>query len=140
MRVERKEKLRFFREQTKCELCGRICPQGTDPAHVFARGSGRLDISINLLSLCRGFAEKGWVSCHQDYDHGKISQYQVLAKVAKREGTVPDAIVQVIHFLRYLPKDATDRQFEVGVVNWDFSQAGRMLARRMWKEIAHEPC
>ena len=40
-----------FRHAERCEWCGKKTPQGCDPAHIFSRGAGRVDIAGNLVSL-----------------------------------------------------------------------------------------
>ena len=74
MKIVDEALLALFRSATRCEWCGRDTPEGADPAHVFARGVGggsRLDIRINLVSLCRGWHNGQWVSCH-DANHAGL--------------------------------------------------------------------
>ena len=92
-----------FRAKSHCELCKRWCPGELDAHHVFARGMGggkRLDLRINLVSLCR------W--CHQDYHSGRISRHELLTLVAHRENRRPGAIATEIYRLRRRPKRRAD--------------------------------
>lgn len=60
-----------------CELCGR--EQATHVHHIFARGmggGGRLDVAINLISLC-------W-QCHRKVHDGRILRSHILQAVARR--------------------------------------------------------
>lgn len=83
-----------FRLTFRCEVCKKA--RDVDPHHVFSRGSGRLDIAINLISLCRG--------CHNLTHAGKVKREQILAIVARREGWTPEDIEIEIWRLRRLPK------------------------------------
>lgn len=58
-------------------------------------GGSRLDIRINLMSLCR-------IPCHNDAD-GKIPRCSLLEIVAKREGRTPDSIEEEIWRLLRTP-------------------------------------
>ena len=92
-----------FRANTHCEFCKRWCPGELHPHHVFARGMGggkRLDVRINLLSLC------WW--CHADYHSGRISRRELVALVAHREQREPGAMVAEIYRLRRQPKRFAD--------------------------------
>ena len=138
MKIVNREVLRQFSEKTRCEMCGRLCPQGCDAAHVFSRGAGRLDISINLIALCRGFDKNGWVSCHQDHHSGKLTQYDLLAIVSRREKVLQDAIIEVVYFLRALPKYVTEYGFQTFLRHWNFSGSGKALALKTWGELCQQ--
>jgi hypothetical protein len=75
------------------------------------------------------------MSCHGAFHNGVIRYYDLLAIIAKREKTTPDAITQVVHFLRYLPKNPSTRMVEVGMQHWEFSREGLALARKTLEEI-----
>ena len=82
-----------FRAAWRCEWCKRWSPHGCDPHHVFSRGAGRLDVRINLVSLCR--------ACHQAHHAGQIPlRCDLLAIVATREGVNQFEIEDEIYRLR----------------------------------------
>jgi hypothetical protein len=83
----------------RCEWCGK---GRSEPHHVFSRGAGRLDVRINLIALCAAFT--GGDNCHASVHAGVITRSDLLAEVARREATTPEAIVAEIHRLRQLPK------------------------------------
>lgn len=109
MKIVNDALLKEFRRKTRCEFCGRYCPQGVDPHHIIKRGLGggsRVDIPLNVIGLCRGFTKDGWVSCHQDADDGKITKAQLFAVVGKREGwTKPLAAEEVEAEVRRIIKE-----------------------------------
>lgn len=85
--------LREFRESSSCEYCGKRTPGGTDPAHIFSRGAGRVDIRENLVSLCR--------ECHtRSHAGGEPNKETLLAIAAKREKTTQDKITCRIYEIR----------------------------------------
>jgi Fe-S oxidoreductase len=93
MRVVCKRLLREFAAKTTCEFCGIHCPDGCDPAHLYSRGAGRVDIRENLCSLCR--------ECHtRSHAGGEPNREQLLAIAAKREGTTPDEITEKVYRFR----------------------------------------
>lgn len=100
MRIEDKGLLREFALKRRCEYCGKTTPGVlADPHHLFARGmggGGRLDIRINLISLCR--------EDHNAVHAGHIMRTDLLALVAQREGTSQDEIRAEIARLRKAPK------------------------------------
>ncbi len=82
-----------FRFAKRCEWCQRRGE--VDPHHLWCRGmggGGRLDIPINLISLCR--------SCHDETHAGRITRIDLLLIVAKREHTDQDTIKDTIRDLR----------------------------------------
>lgn len=97
MIVKDEKVLTRFRQAPRCEWCGRPTPHGCDPHHVFAKGLGggsRLDIAINLASLCR--------SCHQSHHSGHLPLREDLqAIVAQREGRFQvDIMADIYRLLR----------------------------------------
>lgn len=85
--------MKKIREQIQCERCCRF--DMIFPHHLFCRGMGgarRFDILINLIGLC--------VWCHQAFHNGRIDREELLAIVAKREKTTPEAIQEEIWRLR----------------------------------------
>lgn len=86
--------LREFTEKTRCELCGRSCRSGLDPHHVFGRGFGgrhRLDVRINLMSLCR--------ACHDLFHAGKVPREKLIQIVADREKMTAESLRDEIYRL-----------------------------------------
>lgn len=103
MKIINKELLNEFRRPGRCEYCGRVCKKLRDPHHLWGRGLGggeRLDVRINLMSL--GFAFD--CNCHGKFHNGQIKKEDLVAIVAKREGTTPEAIEEEIWRLRREPK------------------------------------
>lgn len=93
MRIEDDRLLAQFRLPGRCEWCWVLCPKGRDPAHVFSRGAGRLDVRINLASLCR--------KCHRQSHAGcRPNRQDLLAIVGRREKTTPEEIEAEIYRLR----------------------------------------
>ena len=85
-----------FRWAQRCDWCKGLPGGLCDPHHIFSRGTGRLDIRENLVSLCR--------RCHGEVHMGQIMRDDLLAIVAKREGTTQDAIRQKVYTLRRTPR------------------------------------
>ena len=103
MTVDDADLLDEFRRKPRCEWCNARSRHGLDPHHVFARGmggGGRLDVRINLVSLCR--------TCHGEVHGGRIMRRDLLAIVAAREGMLQDDVEREIYRLRRLPKGATE--------------------------------
>ena len=100
MIIEDPELLSLFRLPGPCEYCGRLCPWGRDPAHIFARGLGggsQVDIRENIVSLCR--------VCHTDSHAGnRPLRCDLLALAAAREGVLQADIERVVFDLLRLPK------------------------------------
>lgn len=92
MRVINEALLARFRQAYRCEWCRKLTLSGCDPHHIFSRGAGRLDVAINLISLCR--------VCHGLVHAGEITREDLLAIVATREGVSQDWIVTEIYRLR----------------------------------------
>lgn len=81
-----------------CEWCG--LREWSVPHHLWARGmggGGRLDVRINLISLC--------AFCHNDVHAGLIQRCDLLAVVAARERTTQGRIEAEIYRLRRTPKE-----------------------------------
>lgn len=97
MRIVNERLLDEFRSARCCEWCRQ--PARCEAHHVFCRGMGsatRLDVRVNLLSLCR--------LCHQKFHDGNILRCDLLAIVAQREGRLQDEIEREIYALRRAPK------------------------------------
>jgi hypothetical protein len=93
MRIENERLLAEFRHAARCEWCGKRTPQGCDPAHLFSRGAGRVDVRDNLAALCR--------ECHTKQHAGnEPTVEQLLVLVAKREGKTPQTIRNKIARIR----------------------------------------
>lgn len=70
-----------------------------------SKGAGRLDIEINLFSLCR--------VCHAENHCGhRPTNKELRAIVARRERTTPEAIEDAVHLILRLPKDCRLWQLE----------------------------
>lgn len=78
MRVMDEALLDVFRARA-CEWC--MAPPRSEAHHIYAKGIGggaRLDVPLNLISLCR--------SCHGKVHMGIISREKFWIQVAAREG------------------------------------------------------
>ncbi len=108
MRIVRPDIVAWFAKQTRCEHCKRHCPNGCDPHHYwyFSQiGSGsKMDHPWNLVSLCRGWTNGHWASCHDDAHSGRILKVSLLAIVAAREGLIQPQIERVLRRLYLAPK------------------------------------
>jgi hypothetical protein len=96
MKIIDENLLQEFREKTVCEWCPWRGP--TDPHHIFSKGAGRLDVSVNLVSLCRLCHSK--VHAANSKNNVRPKKADLLELVAKREGTTVEAITDKIHRLR----------------------------------------
>lgn len=101
MRIVDEKTLALFRGPGQCEFCKKVVSR-REPHHIFSRGAGRLDVAINLVSLCAAFA--GGDNCHAAYHNGDIARYDLLAIVAYREGRLQHEIEAEIWRLRRLDK------------------------------------
>lgn len=101
MRIECEKTLERFRRARRCEACGKASRHGLDPHHaLYKRGLGggsRLDIPLNLVSLCR------W-PCHHHAEQGIITRQQMLAVIAKREGVSEIFVDSFLKRVRRTPK------------------------------------
>lgn len=95
-----------FRTAGPCEVCGKWC-RVREPHHLACRGTGggsTLDIRINLIAVG---ATRFWCCpCHNLIGSGHITKEAVLEIVARREGLEPQTIVDRIHLLQRMDKDA----------------------------------
>ena len=132
MRIVDPAMLGMFRLAHRCDFCGRATPHGCDPAHLFSRGAGRLDVRINLMSLCRGMFEGHYASCHEDQHAGLLTQADLLAKKAAILGCQQGDIRDAVQWLRRLDKDASPRQ--IGHMLREIGPTARKLAREALEE------
>lgn len=91
------ELMERFRRKRRCEWCNCPLPNGADPAHIFSRGAGQVDIAGNLVALCRKDHNRNHAGLEP-------TPKQLLALAAKREGTTPEAIRAEVYRIRRLPK------------------------------------
>ena len=98
MELRNESLLDEFRREGKCEFCGRLTLNGTDPAHIFARGhGGEVTHPWNLVSLCR--------ECHQaSHDGNHPTHTDLLAVSAARHGILQDDIHSMVCLVRRLDK------------------------------------
>ena len=97
MRIVDKDLLREFASAWQCEFCGKRTPNGCDPAHIFSRGAGRVDVRENLVSLC--------AICHRKSHAGhRPNRADLLSIAAKRENTTVEAIEALVYGTRRKPK------------------------------------
>ena len=96
--------------------------------HVWAKGLGgghRLDVRVNLIPLC--------VWCHRKHHDGNLARQDLILMVAQRENTTYQAIIDVIAWLKRLPKDATEER-AMRELRHEAPESA-WLARRTWREI-----
>lgn len=97
VRVINDKLLREFRMMGVCAWCNRRFPE-VDPAHIYSRGAGRVDIRCNIVNLCR--------KCHTtsgtaNEGNGQHPNRQDLLEIsAKREGMTPDEITETVFRIR----------------------------------------
>ena len=85
--------LDVFRHWPECEWCKRPLPDGADPAHIFSRGAGRVDIPENVCALCR--------ECHSSNHAGNRPRTLDLMIVSgHREKMLAEDIQQTVWDLR----------------------------------------
>ena len=96
MRIVDEPLLREFCFAPNCEWCNDYSQFGRDPAHIFSRGAGRVDIRENLVALCR--------LCHNLHHAGlRPTRKELLKVAAKREGTTPKRIERIVQLIRRTP-------------------------------------
>lgn len=91
MRIINEKLLRTFAGAGQCAWCGRYVSV-RHAHHIHSKGAGRLDVCVNLVSLCP--------QDHAGVHNGDLDRYDLLAVVAVREGLMQDEIEAVIHELR----------------------------------------
>lgn len=93
MKVINRNLMAVLRKPGLCQWCGRPCPDGRDPHHIFHRGAGRVDIPENLIALCR--------ECHVRCHDGNLAGRQELLEFsASIHGTTVDEIERKVYALR----------------------------------------
>jgi hypothetical protein len=113
MKIEDDVLLATYRVPGACEVCGVLC-ETLCAHHVFARGSGRVDLPFNLISIgLNPFV----CPCHARIHDGKIGLSRVLEIVAKREGVRAEWIEEEIALLRRLPQPRVDEQYEQAIAD-----------------------
>ena len=128
MRIVNQSILAQFRTPGRCEWCRTACT-AREPAHLFSRGAGRLDIAVNLVALGSTLAYQ--CPCHSDHHSGREpNRNDLLAIVAQRENVLQDDIVAAVHFLRAAPKDVTEREFRELVLRFHLRPTCIELVKR----------
>ncbi len=98
MKIISEATLKLFRGLHRCEWCRGLWH--CDAAHVFGRGVGggfRLDVPINLVSLCR--------PCHDAHHAGREpTRSDLLAIVAARHNLLQPVVEEALKLLRRLDK------------------------------------
>lgn len=108
MKIISETTLDLYRGPGRCEWCKKPCSK-REPHHLRCRGQGsskRIDIPINLIAL--GSTLLFQCSCHTKIGAANIKAFEVLAVVAAREDTTPEAITEVMDLIIRLPKDASE--------------------------------
>jgi hypothetical protein len=95
-------------------------------AHIFSKGAGQVDIKCNLVQL--GMDALTDCPCHTYSHNGHPPTFDdLLAISAKDHRRRPEDIVQLIHFIRRLPKWTTAFGF-VGAAKAQLDVHARALA------------
>ena len=93
MRIVNKKLRTEFSRPGLCEHCEKPCPDGRDPAHIYSRGAGQVDVRKNLVSLCR--------LCHtRSHDGHSPRRWRLLIIAARREGCRPKDIRDMVYRIR----------------------------------------
>lgn len=122
MTIHDESTLDLFRGPGRCDLCGAL-HSNRHPHHWRCKGmdgGSRLDVRFNLAACCP-------VPCHLKAHQGKLESEFVLGKIAKREGTTPDAIREAINWILRLDKDATP--WRVAEAMGELTEAARALVQ-----------
>lgn len=133
MKIQNEAVLDRFRGPGICLWCRKPVTR-REPDHVFTRGAGQLDISINIAGLCAPFVGG---ACHAKRHGGSLplrakdGQDGLLERVAAREMVLAEDIVTVVHLFRRLPKDAPEATIdrEIG----QLGESAADLARRVYE-------
>lgn len=96
--------LAMFRVAGRCEFCLRWCTR-REPAHIFSRGTGQIDIPENLVSL--GSTLGFQCTCHAlNHSGHHPDRADLLDIAATRHGVAGTAIQEAVWRIRRLPKEA----------------------------------
>jgi hypothetical protein len=100
---------RSFLRRGKCRFCGKG-PIDLCGHHLFSKGAGQLDISINLIALGMPLT----CDCHGSHHDGNEPSFeQLLALSAQDHDCLQGDIETVVYLLRdQLPKGATVQMIE----------------------------
>ena len=100
--------LASYRGPGQCEWCGKWNRLNCGH-HVWARGSGRLDIPVNLLRVGMDYFMD--CPCHRKIEDRVIPMWKVVRFVAQRERVTPDQLEAEILYLRNLAKPNGDAAY-----------------------------
>jgi hypothetical protein len=109
MRIVDQPLLNSFKSPGFCCHCGKKV-KSRDPHHLRSRGVGggnRLDIPLNIISLCSTFS--GGDNCHQQYHDGKIKPEVLMQLVADREQMPLFILEGLLNWFQRAPKDSIER-------------------------------
>jgi hypothetical protein len=84
----------------RCQLCGALCPHGTEAHHLYSRGAGGPDIRENLIGLGGPWN----CGCHRRWHEGLIPRRELEAAVEAREGLPPGAVREKVFRLRRITR------------------------------------
>lgn len=117
--------LASYRRRGKCEWCGKTV--NLIAAHAFSRGSGRIDLPWNLVSL--GADAVRDCTCHHDSHYqGWPGTDELLTVIASRyAGLLQDDIRDMRNLVLRQPKGSSIEQLEAALV--DLSPRARELMR-----------
>ncbi len=108
MKIVDQRLLSELRESRACGFCGGSLRYQPHVHHVHTRGSGRLDVRINLIPL----GGPGDCNCHGKAHDGNISRDMLFRAIALREQTTTDQIMEALRRLRYADQEASQGEGE----------------------------
>jgi hypothetical protein len=129
MRIKNPKLLASFPSPGLCEGCGIPC-SSRERHHIFGKGAGGPDLRCNIIMLGDAFTDQ--CACHAVFHNegGAVDRFTFLGVVAKREGTTPEAIEDVVNMVRNkLPKNPSEHTIRRAIHELD-TLAAVMLAVR----------
>lgn len=134
MKLENTTMIESYRTPGPCRWCGKKVRMRC-AAHLLSRGAGQVDIRCNLVQL--GMDALKDCPCHTYSHNGHQPTFdQLLALSAEDHKCRPEDIVQVVHFIRRLPKETTSRQMRSAIIH-DLDAEAMKLALREVEEFRH---
>lgn len=130
--------LNAFRGPGLCDYCNAWVPR-REAAHVFSKGTGRLDIRIALAGLCGAFT--GGMNCHgRQHNEGEPSQDDLLLMVSRRENVRQDDIRAVVWLLRRLRQDGRRTRHNRALADElsELPGPARELFFSVWREMGRD--
>ncbi len=110
MKIVNDDLIASYRKRGRCLWCSEMV--NLCAAHLFSKGAGQVDLPFNLISLGQNAVVD--CSCHQDSHYSQSpGRDKLLAINARLYKTTPQAIEDVVQWVRRLPKGSSrERVFE----------------------------